>query len=217
MPDRPGETKPTICSVCSSRFNVHMTGTHSVFVRAISASSTIGVLPRTEGSSSTAYEVLGHVGSGPFGDWRRFLMETQTWVEPMALPKLVSMTATVSAENEPGTQLTADSLCKKLFLRIDATPSPGINRSMVRIFIKIIFFGGAFQFPAEIGQTTWRTPFSNKLVQSDLIQAYARCVLRRLRSKFILTAAELPDLLKFFFPPDMTDAEESLRKALADS
>ena len=217
MPDRPGETKPTICSVCGSRFNVHMTGTHSVFVRPISAAPTIGVLTRMGGISSTSYEVLSRVGGGLVENWRRFLIETHAWVEPMTLTNLVSMTATASIENGAGTELTADSLCKKIFLRMDATPSPRLSRSMVRAFIKIILSGGAFKFPAEIGQTTWRTPFSNKLVQIDLIEAYAHGVVRRLRSRFILSAAQLPDLLKFLFPPEMIGAEDALRGALAGS
>ena len=41
MPDRPGETKPTICSSCGARFNAHMTGEHSVLVRGISPVSAI--------------------------------------------------------------------------------------------------------------------------------------------------------------------------------
>ncbi len=146
MPDRPGETKPTICSVCGSRFNVHMTGTHSVFVRPISAAPTIGVLTRMGGISSTSYEVLSRVGGGLVENWRRFLIETHAWVEPMTLTNLVSMTATASIENGAGTELTADSLCKKIFLRMDATPSPRLSRSMVRAFIKIILSGGAFNW-----------------------------------------------------------------------
>lgn len=36
IPDKPGETRPTICNSCGSRFNVHITGGHSAVVRPVS-------------------------------------------------------------------------------------------------------------------------------------------------------------------------------------
>jgi len=157
-----------------------------------------------------------HSSDEPRTDWWRFLSDTQAWVEPATLTNLVSLAEAVSAGVGEGTQLTAASLCKGIFLRMESAPSPGLSRSMVRAFVKHIFSGGAFQFPAEIGQIAWYTPFSNKLVKTDLIRAYARGMVRRLGSKFILTVAELPELLKFLFPPEMADAEEALRQALAE-
>ena len=258
MPDRPGETKPTICSACGSRFNVHMTGAHSVFVRPISAISTIPThqstiaetvqcplckegltveLPERNGETRTpvcpkcnntiyVHRKMGggvlvraggqHSSSGLDTDWGSFLSETQSWVEPVALSSLVSITAAVSAESGEGVELTSDGLCKKIFLRMDAAPASGLSRSMVRIFIKIIFFGGAFHFPSEVGQTTWRTPFSNKLIPKDLIQAYAHGVIKRLKSKFVLSATDLPELLKLLFPAEMAEAESALRLALTE-
>ena len=149
-------------------------------------------------------------------DWCRFLNETKSWIEPVALPKLVSVTAAIFTEQPEGVELSSDSLCKKIFLKIDATPSLGLSRSAVRLFNKVIFFGGVFRFPAEIGQPTFRTPFSNKPVSKDLVQAYARGVTKRLRSKFDLTAKDLPELLKLLFTPEMAEAEEALRQALTE-
>jgi transposase-like protein len=258
MPDRPGETKPTICSSCGARFNAHMTKEHSVFVRAISPASAIRSqlpmiaetvqcpscqekltveLPERNGETRTplcpkckntiyVHRKMGggvlvrsggqHSGGGLDTDWGSFLSETQSWVEPVALSNLVSITVAVSAENGEGAELTSDGLCKKIFLRMDAAPSSGLSRSMVRIFIKTIFFGGAFHFPLGVGQTTWRTPFSNKLIPEDLIRAYAHGVIRRLRSKFVLSATDLPELLKLLFPAEMAEAVSALRQALTD-
>ena len=41
-------------------------------------------------------------------------------------------------------------------------------------------------------------------------------VMRRLGNKFVLTTVELPELLKLLFPPEMAEAEEALRQALAE-
>ena len=61
-----------------------------------------------------------------------------------------------------------------------------------------------------------RTPFSNKLIPEDLIRAYAHGVIRRLRSKFVLSATDLPELLKLLFPAEMAEAVSALRQALTD-
>jgi hypothetical protein len=51
MPDRAGETKPTLCAGCGARFNAHITGSHSVLARptrAIEAlSATLPVVTET--------------------------------------------------------------------------------------------------------------------------------------------------------------------------
>lgn len=265
MPDRPGETKPTICSACGARFNVHMTGAHSVFVRPISSIPTVSThhqlltetvhcptcqgaltveLPdrigetrsplcpncrktvnvhRTGGlgvatrmGDNTSIGAPVGTDEGPNRSWLRFLKETQVWIVPATLPALVLMTETVSIEHTAEEELTPDGLCKKMFLRIDATTSPALSKTMVRTFIKIIFFGGALHFPAAVGNATWRTPFSNTLTQTDLIQAYARGIARRLTSRFVFASGDFPELLKLLFPPEMTGVEDALREALAE-
>ena len=261
MPDRPGETKPTVCNSCGARFNAHMTKEHSVFVRAISPVSTIRTqqptitetvpcpvcketliveLPERNGETRTpmcpkcknTVYVHRKIGGGVLvragvqspailidSDWGRFLNDTKTWIDPVSIPQLVAIVAAVCAEHEHGNgpELSSDGLCKKIFLKMDAVPPSGFSRSMVRIFIKVIFYGRAFQFPVEAGGTTWRTPFSNKPAPKEIIQAYARGIIQRLRSKFVLTAAELPELKKLLFPPEMIEAKEALKQALAEA
>lgn len=252
MPDHGGATKPTICSSCGKRFNVHMTAEHSAFVRPIAPISTIRAqlpmiteavqcpncqealtieLPERPGETrsrfcpkcgnavnahrtTTGGVRIGGKFNGPNNDWALFLNSTDAWVEPSAVIPFISMAAEASAKSSEGVEVTPDGLSKMIIHRIGADHL-GLAKSMVRPFVKLLFLGGAFQFPPEV-EKGWKTPLANVLNQPLLIQAYARGVVHRLKAKFILTPAELPQLCQLLFPNDTVGADEALRQALAE-
>ena len=121
----------------------------------------------------------------------------------------------VSAKVSEGAELTPSDL-KKLVIERIGTEKLGFNATPVNAFVKLLLHGGAFQFPPET-KGGWKTPFKNTLNQPLLIHAYARGVIHRLKAKFILTLAELPQLCELLFPPNTLGAEDAVKQALAES
>ena len=192
--DEIGSTRTIKCSNCNTEVNIHRLETGKIYARV-------------ENKLSTGTPTGIHL-------WQ-FLKQTDAWVRPEMLFYLVPLTIQASSEKSDGEALTPDSLCKRIFLRMDAGTPAGINRTVVRYFIKLLFLGRAFKFPDDT-QTTFRAPFTNALDEPTIIQAFARGVIGRLRGKFDLTVADLPELRKLF-PVEMAGFEEALLQALAES
>ena len=193
MPEYIGATRVVRCNNCNNSVYIHRNAGR-VFAR-----------------------VTKPAADGLAGDWQHFLMDTQSWVDLSALNGLVSATVKALSEIKSEGSLTPDSLCKRIFAHVDAEPSLGFSRTTARSFVKLIFFGRAFQFGVEAKDVSWKAPITNTPDQKTIIQAYARCVVRRLRTKFALTSAELPALQKLLFPTEFAGAEEVLRQALAEA
>ncbi len=255
--DRPGQTKPTICSACGSRFNVHMTGAHSVFVRPISPGETMGGpppvvservgcpgcqesfmvdLPVRAGETRTIScpkcnrvvnihrmvtgEFFVRSAGIPFqraveNEWKRFLIETQAWIEPEFIPSLISISTEVMALPAESEKLTMYSFRKTISTRLEATRS-GVRRAAVNVYIKLLGMGGAFSFATGV-KPGWNAPIAVRIDRSSLLLAYARGVIGRVRKKFDVKVADSTEIQKLLFPADMVESEDVVRRVLSEN
>jgi ribosomal protein S27E len=168
---QPGTTRHLVCNQCTGNFIVHRKTDGSIYSKGMPI----------VGSSQTRFET--------------FLRKTKFWIEPSFVAVLIEKAC------EADTKLMESGDIKTPKRLESAMIEVGLPHSAktANIFVKILVFGGAFQFEPDTSSAPFYKQFTNPLHAEELVRSIYRGLIYRLRNQFpemgIESIQELRDAL----------------------
>lgn len=183
----PGSTRHLTCLHCGERFVAH---------RMLDGTSKSRPVP---------------VGASPRTPFEGFLRKTSFWVNPDKVEPLISMACEADSALHQARQTKTPTLLKKAILE----KQPREASVVVNTVVKVLLHGGAFTLVPEPHQSPFYQTYANRLEHVDLLRAFYRGQVRRLRAQFRdLGANDFQDVSSVLETASILGADAALMEAL---
>jgi hypothetical protein len=190
FPIAPGSTKHLKCIHCAEPFIAHR---------------------MSDGTSKSSQPAGGTPQPITFEE---FLRKTSFWVNPDKTTGLILMACDSDQVLSQIAQTKTPTLLKKAIIEHQSQESSMV----VNTFVKILLHGGAFALDPAPKQAAFYQSYTNRLVQADLLRAFYRGHVRRLRSHFSdLGEKDFSEMRSILQTATIPGADAALMEALKTS
>lgn len=201
IPQR-GETKIVVCPACRNRFNAHLSSTQDVVTRPLRTQS--GIPIRVEN-----WQQPDNLET----EARAILVQTQALVNPGVLTSIIGLVLRVDQTlRASGTPASPYELQRQIL----SNPDKGCTSGEVRTFLKLAFWGRGFELP-DSQPKSFKSNYTNILTEDQLLQAYTRGAIGRLKSVRPVTKAQSIVLSKVLFSSNLEKREPLVASIIAET
>ena len=204
MMDMPGQTVPVTCRVCSERFNAHVAAGHRAFTRPIPPELRRPNLLKDRKPVSAELN---------FSEKCRVVLDRQqAWVGSQRLRDLVNMVLSEDRKLRKTLTLSrSPAQIQKQLLEQGDSMADQVGRKYVRIFMKLLMNGRAFQFSSR---PTFYSTFSNELTEETLLKAYVSASIYRIGSGVEISDGAVPELTRLLLGDAVREGESLVHNAV---
>lgn len=208
MVERAGETKPILCKNCGGRFNAHLSAAQEIFTRAISGPRVTAHITQPV-VSSESWDNPQDVQ----GEARNLLQKTQAFVDPNFLREILQLVVRHDRELR---RVQPNPSPWALQASVLADQNKKISHVGVRAFFKMIFLGDGFEFEVE-SKKTFKTPYTNALLEIELEKAFVRGSFGRLSKLRPISLENSGDLAAVLFGDSAMKRQDLVDEVLREN